>query len=135
LKWKFWRRRPEPAPTPPPQPDPSTQWPYLTIVMSPAGNIESFCRFPAPSAGQEKAAQYFGMLLFMLNDGQFLPLLQKAAVIGGQQGNEMFSHVALKALDELRSQKAGADALKDLSERPVVDAEDVFGFRKRDDDK
>lgn len=101
LKNLFWGRRPEPAIYPNP---------FFAIEMdAKTGDVKGYCHFPQPATEQEarSLAAKFGKLLFLLNDGSFLPIIQNWVVLGGVDSNaEVVAHMTLNTLNQLLAQKA-----------------------------
>ena len=93
-----------------PAPQPEVELPcFISLEMDVnTGNVSVHAHFPLPKEQQDVRAlgTNLGSLVFLLNEGRLLPLLQQGLVKGGlSSGAEDVSQIALNVLNKLMAEK------------------------------
>jgi hypothetical protein len=97
------------------------QNPFLAIELEPNGRVTTYAHLGSPENEDEMKgfAQGMALLAYMLNDGQFMALLQGAIAIAGErEGLPAMAKIALDGINQLIAAKAKTEGANDLCVPP-----------------
>lgn len=103
----------------------------LTVELEPDGNVFAHCYFPAVTDQGQYAtvAGNTAKLLYLLNSGALLPVLQQSVVIGGAMSNQdALSRAILGQLNTMTAEKAKYEGRSEAGRKLVVRPTEVFKF-------
>lgn len=116
MKWRFWNRRPNVAN------------PRIVVELLDDAHVDINCDWPEYQTDLEKSAfgKNFAQLVYYLNDGRLLPLIQQAIAVTGHVKDQKGLSVHILSCMERLLEASGENDKEAAVDRPVIEADQVF---------